>query len=74
MKSDANSNSFMSILGGFPQNAYILRTNSTLQYEDGTLATVANDVYNHHVQIFDIGKMTDQLFQCGKIDPTKSKN
>jgi Stress up-regulated Nod 19 len=58
-------------LQGFPQNTYILRTNSTLQYEDGTLATVANDVYNHHVQIFDIGKMTDPLFQCGKIDPIK---
>jgi hypothetical protein len=60
-------------LQGFPQDTFILRTNSTLQYADGTLATVANDVYNHHVQIFDIGKMTDQLFQCGKIDPSKPK-
>jgi Stress up-regulated Nod 19 len=58
-------------LEGFPKNTYILRTNSTLQYEDGTLATLANDVYNHHVQIFDIGKITDKLFQCGKIDPTR---
>jgi Stress up-regulated Nod 19 len=58
-------------LQGFPQDSYILRTNSTLQYEDGTLATVANDVYNHHVQIFDIGKTTEQLFQCGSIDSSK---
>jgi hypothetical protein len=72
-KSDPNSNSFMVSLQGFPVDSYILRTNSTLQYEDGTLATVANDVYNHHVQFFDIGKMTDQLFQCGKIDPSKPR-
>jgi hypothetical protein len=60
----------MSGLQGFPIDNYILRTNSTLQYEDGTTATVANDVYNHHVQIFDVGKSTDQLFQCGKLDPS----
>src|SRR5258708_2100463 len=60
-------------LQGFPQNTYILRTNSTLQYEDSTLATDANYVFKHHVQIFDIGKMTEQLFQCGKIDPTTPK-
>jgi hypothetical protein len=73
MKSDPNSNTFMAGLKGFPQNSYILRTDSTLRYEDGTIATVANDVYNHHVQIFDIGKMTEQLFQCGKIDPAKPR-
>jgi hypothetical protein len=61
-------------LQGIPQDSYILRTNLTLQYEDGTLATVANDVYNHHVQIFDIGKTTEQLIQCGKIDPSKPRN
>ncbi|KAF2664073.1 hypothetical protein BT63DRAFT_460373 [Microthyrium microscopicum] len=72
-RSDPNSNSFMASLLGFPQDSYILRTNSSLQYEDGTYATVGNDVYNHHVQLFDIGKMNDLLFQCGKIDPAKPK-
>jgi hypothetical protein len=74
MKSDPNSNSFLFGLQGLPQDTYVLRTNSTLQYEDGTLATIANDVFNHHVQIFDIGKITDQLFQCGKIDPGKPRS
>jgi hypothetical protein len=51
-----------------------LQTNSTLQYEDGTLADVNSGVYNHHVQIFDIGKATESMFQCGplKTGPVQS--
>jgi hypothetical protein len=71
IKSDPNSNSFFLSLQGLPVSTWILRTNSTLQYEDGSLATISNNVYNHHVQLFDIGKSMDQTFKCGAIDPSK---
>jgi hypothetical protein len=44
-----------------------LRTNTTLQYDNGTLATVNTGVYNHHVIIFDSGKSTPPLIQCGPL-------
>jgi hypothetical protein len=44
-----------------------LRTNTTLQYENGTLASVNTGVYNHHVIIFDTGKSTPPLIQCGPL-------
>ncbi|QDS73332.1 hypothetical protein FKW77_006551 [Venturia effusa] len=61
-------------LEGLPRNAWILRTNTTLQYENGMFAAVSNDVYNHHVQLFDIGKSADQTIQCGKTQASEIKN
>ncbi|TID25758.1 hypothetical protein E2P81_ATG03546 [Venturia nashicola] len=73
-KSDPNSNTFMLSLQGLPQNTWILRTNSTLQYEDGRFATISNNVYNHHVQLIDVGKSAEQTVKCGKTEASDIKS
>jgi hypothetical protein len=47
LRTDPSGNGFFTGLSGFPENSYILRTNSTLQYKDGTPAGVDNGVHNH---------------------------
>jgi hypothetical protein len=64
-----NSNPFLTNVLGFPENSYILRTDSTLRYKDGTIPG-PNEVHNHHVMMFDVrgpGKNRDPIFKCGKL-------
>lgn len=73
LKTDKSSNTFNWALQGFPVDSYILRTNSTLVFEDGTPATANDGVYNHHIQLFDIGKSPPQPFQCGALNEKAGK-
>lgn len=38
------------------------------------MATIDNNVYNHHVQLFDVGKSADQTVKCGKMEASDVKS
>jgi hypothetical protein len=63
-KMDKSSNAYQFIAKGFPGGAIVLRTNTTLEYEDGTYAGVSNNVYNHHVMFMDTTKSSSAPLMC----------
>jgi hypothetical protein len=62
------SNPFLTVISGWPDNVYILRTDSTLKYKDGTTPS-GTDVHNHHVMNFDIRGTGNKgpIFKCGGL-------
>jgi hypothetical protein len=48
----------------FPTGISILRSNVTLRYKDGRVATVSNGIYDHHAVFLNANKAADALFKC----------
>jgi hypothetical protein len=72
MKMDKSSNSFSFLAKAFPGGSIVLRTNTTLEYQDGSYAGVSNNVYNHHVMFLDTTKTSTTPLQCaGATSNTK---
>jgi Stress up-regulated Nod 19 len=63
-KMDPNSDQFMGIVTGLPLGSLVLSTNSSLTYEDGSIADVVNGVYNHHLIIADTNQMGGSPTKC----------
>lgn len=38
------------------------------------MATIDKNVYNHHVQLFDVGKSADQTVKCGKMEASEIRS
>jgi hypothetical protein len=63
-KMDPNSDQFMGIVTGVPTGVLVVRTNSSLTYEDGSVADVVNGVYNHHLIFADSKRNGPTPFKC----------
>lgn len=62
---DPGSTAWFSKIGsGFPPDATILRTNSTITLENGKAASIAEGVYNHHTVFFDMDKASPVITDC----------
>jgi hypothetical protein len=61
---DPNGNTFGGMISGLPKDVTLLFQNTTLQYENGTIADQSTGVYNHHVAFMDPTKRGAQLFAC----------
>jgi hypothetical protein len=42
----------------------ILKANTDLRFEDGTVANVGNGVYTHHIAILDLNKKANKPYEC----------
>lgn len=71
-KMDPNSDQFSGMVTGVPTNIMVLRTNSSLTYENGSIADVVNGVYNHHLIIADTAKIGPSPIKCAVPDPKSS--
>ena len=63
-KMDPNSDQFMGVVTGVPTGVLVVATNSSLTYEDGSLADVVNGVYNHHLIFSDAKRNGPTPFKC----------
>jgi hypothetical protein len=62
---DPNSETFNNIAMGLPQDATMIFHNTTLQYENGDVASQSNGVYNHHLAFVNLNKVTPPFSGCG---------
>jgi hypothetical protein len=58
---------FNKINGGFPQDATILMTNTTITLENGQPATIGEGIYNHHTVFFDTSKNSPVTTTCPNL-------
>jgi hypothetical protein len=56
----------------FPTDISILRSNVTLKYKDGSIATVSSGVYDHHAVFMNANKAAWPLFKCPNTNPVPS--
>jgi hypothetical protein len=63
-KMDPNSDQFMGVVTGVPTGVLVIATNSSLTYEDGSVADVVNGVYNHHLIFADAKRNGPTPFEC----------
>jgi hypothetical protein len=56
----------------FPTGISILKSNVTLKYKDGTVATTSSGIYDHHTVFLNANKAADALFKCPNVNPVPS--
>jgi hypothetical protein len=59
------------LVDGIPKDATYLYANTSLEYEDGTYATVDNGVYLHHYGLYDVNRGGQQLSSCPGLTPPR---
>jgi hypothetical protein len=62
---DPAGTSWFQLADGIPRDITVLKTNTTVVYEDGTRADISNGVYDHHTFMVDVDRQNPKWYSCG---------
>src|ERR1700712_489868 len=74
MRMDPKGNTWANIAAGLPTDVTVLSSNTTLQYEDGSMADISSGVYNHHVMFGDVSRSSVIPLVCAPATKGSSKS